>query len=67
MRLIIDGDYPMAFGTTILDRDLTLPIEDVRSAASGPGRQLPNDIWRDEETRVARVCINSPTESIVSR
>src|SRR5438552_2150678 len=30
--LIIDGDYPMAFGAMDLNRDLTLPIEEVRRA-----------------------------------
>ena len=27
MRLIFDGDYPMAFGPMTLDRDLTRTIE----------------------------------------
>ncbi len=31
--LIIDGDYPMALGAMDLNRDLTLPIEEVRRAA----------------------------------
>ncbi|MBM3800922.1 MAG: peptidase M19 [Acidimicrobiia bacterium] len=30
--LIIDGDYPMAFGAMDLNRDLALPIEEVRRA-----------------------------------
>ncbi len=30
--LIIDGDYPMAYGGVDLDRDLTLPIDQVRAA-----------------------------------
>ena len=30
--LIIDGDYPMALGAMDLNRDLTLPIEEVRRA-----------------------------------
>ena len=30
--LIIDGDYPMAGGATLLQRDLTLPIDLVRGA-----------------------------------
>ena len=30
--LIIDGDYPMAYGGVDLDRDLTRPIEEVRGA-----------------------------------
>ena len=28
--LMIDGDYPMAFGGVVMDRDLTLPIDKVR-------------------------------------
>lgn len=31
--LIIDGDYPMAIGAMDLNRDLTLPLAEVRSAA----------------------------------
>ena len=31
--LIIDGDYPMAMGAMDLNRDLTLPLPEVRSAA----------------------------------
>ena len=31
--LIIDGDYPMAIGAMDLNRDLTLPLPEVRSAA----------------------------------
>ena len=50
MRLIFDGDYPMAFGPMTLDRDLTRPIEEVRSAAPGPGRRIADDAWRDSET-----------------
>ena len=33
MTIIIDGDYPMAIGALHWDRDLTRPIEEVRSAA----------------------------------
>jgi hypothetical protein len=29
--LIFDGDYPMAFGAFDLNRDLTLPLEEIRS------------------------------------
>ena len=40
--LIIDGDYPMAGGATLMQRDLTLPIEQVRGARplipESPGR-----------------------------
>ncbi|MDA1349675.1 MAG: membrane dipeptidase [Chloroflexi bacterium] len=40
--LIIDGDYPMAGGATLIQRDLTLPIDKVRSAEplepQSPGR-----------------------------
>ena len=45
--LIIDGDYPMAFGGVDLDRDLTLPIEAVRSATD---RRSIVDSWVDSET-----------------
>ena len=45
--LIIDGDYPMAFGGVDLDRDLTLPIEDVRGATD---RRSIVDSWVDSET-----------------
>jgi hypothetical protein len=31
--LIIDGDYPMAFGALELNRDLTLPVHEIRRAA----------------------------------
>ena len=31
--LIIDGDYPMAIGAMDLNRDLTLPLPEVRRAA----------------------------------
>ena len=30
--LIFDGDYPMAFGALEINRDLTLPLEEVRAA-----------------------------------
>lgn len=51
MRLIFDGDYPMAHPAMVLDRDLTLPIEDVRKAAPGPGRRTTEEwAWRDDET-----------------
>lgn len=45
--LIIDGDYPMAYGAVDLDRDLTRPIEEVRGAT---GRRSLIDGWPDEET-----------------
>jgi len=45
--LIIDGDYPMAGGATLMQRDLTLPIDQVRSA----GPLLPESPGRpDSET-----------------
>jgi hypothetical protein len=31
--LIIDGDYPMAFGALELNRDLTLPVDEIRRTA----------------------------------
>lgn len=34
--LIFDGDYPMAYGALDLNRDLTLPLDDVRTAESDP-------------------------------
>ena len=36
--LIIDGDYPMAYGAVDLNRDLTQPIAEVR-AAQGASRE----------------------------
>ena len=30
--LIFDGDYPMAYGAIDLNRDLTLPLDEVRAA-----------------------------------
>ena len=35
--LMIDGDYPMAHGGVLMDRDLTLPIDQVRSQPEMPG------------------------------
>jgi membrane dipeptidase len=44
--LIIDGDYPMAVGAIEAGRDLTLPIEQVRSA-----ERIPSMLkWPDEGT-----------------
>ena len=40
--LIFDGDYPMAYGAIDLNRDLTLPIEEVRAAQDGSREQ---DRW----------------------
>jgi membrane dipeptidase len=34
--LIFDGDYPMAYGALELNRDLTLPIDEVRAAEERP-------------------------------
>jgi len=45
--LIIDGDYPMAYGAIDLNRDLTQPIQQVRSAEAGVKGELG---WPDEET-----------------
>ena len=45
--LIIDGDYPMAFGAMDLNRDLTLPIEEVRKAK--PDHFSANG-WPDSDT-----------------
>ena len=45
--LIIDGDYPMAFGAVELDRDLTRSIDEVRNA--DPGVSGDPD-WPDSET-----------------
>ena len=45
--LIIDGDYPMATGGVDMDRDLTLPIEEVRGAT---GRRTTTLDWPDSET-----------------
>ena len=32
--IVIDGDYPMAYGAMVLNRDLTLPIDGIRSVAA---------------------------------
>ena len=49
--LIFDGDYPMAFGGVEMGRDLTLPIDEVRSAPPVPGFRLRDaDAWSDSET-----------------
>ena len=45
--LIIDGDYPMAYGGLDLNRDLTLPIEQVRAAEPGSIRM---EGWPDDGT-----------------
>ena len=50
--LVFDGDYPMAHGGLLLQRDLTLPIEAVRGAKAGPGRSLPEDAWENKETEI---------------
>lgn len=34
--IIIDGDYPMAYGARYLDRDLTLPIDEVQATETDP-------------------------------
>src|SRR4051794_16775591 len=34
--IIIDGDYPMAYGATDLGRDLTRPLAEVRAAGTNP-------------------------------
>ena len=47
--LIIDGDYPMAGGATLLQRDLTLPIDQVRNASS----LLPEDSSRPNSGTMA--------------
>lgn len=35
--IVIDGDYPMAYGAMVLNRDLTLPIDRIRSVAEDRG------------------------------
>ncbi|NKB72476.1 MAG: peptidase M19 [Candidatus Latescibacteria bacterium] len=45
--LIFDGDYPMAYGALDLNRDLTLPIEQIRAA---PPDIKANTSWPDGET-----------------
>ena len=47
--LIIDGDYPMAYGGVDLDRDLTLPIDEIRSSSF-------RHTARSEERRVGKEC-----------
>ena len=49
MRLIIDGDYPMAHGAFYLDRDLTAPIEEVRLGKNSKRRGFSSG-WDDSET-----------------
>ena len=34
--LIFDGDYPMAHGALGLNRDLTLPLDELRAADANP-------------------------------
>ena len=38
--LIFDGDYPMAYGALDLNRDLTLPIDEVRNAEPHPNQTV---------------------------
>ncbi len=45
--LIIDGDYAMAFGDVDRDRDLTRPIDELRSTS---GRRSLIEGWPDAET-----------------
>ena len=45
--LIIDGDYPMAYGAISLERDLTLPIGETREDPILPHRPLDWDTYRD--------------------
>ena len=45
--LMIDGDYPMAHGGVNLERDLTLPIDEVRAVPPGPGSSKS---WPDAAT-----------------
>ena len=35
--IVIDGDYPMACGAMVLNRDLTLPIDRIRSIPEDKG------------------------------
>jgi len=37
--LIIDGDYPMTSGAVDMNRDLTLPIAEVRATPEGTQKQ----------------------------
>ena len=57
--LIIDGDYPMAGGATLLQRDLTLPIDQVRNASGllpdAPGRPTSGTMASLPEMRRGRV------------
>ena len=32
--LVFDGDYPMAYGALDLNRDVTLPLDELRAAES---------------------------------
>ncbi len=45
--LIFDGDYPMAYGAIDLDRDLTAPLDDVRTGSHG---QTTHEGWPDDQT-----------------
>ncbi|MDA1348867.1 MAG: membrane dipeptidase [Chloroflexi bacterium] len=45
--LIIDGDYPMAYGGVVMQRDLTLPIDQVRAR---PPQESPQSISADDGT-----------------
>ena len=50
--LVIDGDYPMAYGAIDLNRDLTLPIGGVRAMQHGSPEQ--------EERPASRVMASLP-------
>ena len=46
--LIIDGDYPMAIGALMWDRDISWPLERIRTAE--PGYPKLSETWADAYT-----------------
>ena len=56
--LIFDGDYPMAYGAMVLNRDLTLPIAAIRSVAEDRGTMscLPQMRCGRVAAAVVKIC-----------
>ena len=56
--IVIDGDYPMAYGAMVLNRDLTLPIDGIRSVAEDRGTMscLPKMRCGRVAAAVVKIC-----------
>ena len=56
--IVIDGDYPMAYGAMVLNRDLTLPIDGIRSVAEDRGTMscLPQMRCGRVAAAVVKIC-----------